>query len=90
MSSHICRCVTCPSCHSRYLVRVTPYANGATIAADASASDLFTLHCSCGYSHLFKLSQLQIYTLSESAYLRGYGSTHEIVPQARAATRKTG
>ena len=90
MSRHICRCVTCPSCHTRYLLRSTPYANAASITSEASAVDLFTLRCSCGYSYVFTLSQLRTYTLTESAYLRGYGSTHEIVPQARAAPRKTG
>jgi hypothetical protein len=90
MSSRICRCVSCPSCHTRYLVRSTPYPNGAYIEPDPGEVDLFTLRCSCGHSYLFKLSQLQTYTLTDAAYLRGYGSTHEIVASARAARVKAG
>ena len=83
MPSRICRCLTCPSCHTRYATRHATYANGASIAADPAAADLFKLCCACGQSYLFKRSQLQTFVLTQSAYLRGYGSPDEIMPIAR-------
>ena len=90
MLSRICRCVTCPGCRTRYVMRSTAHANGASIAADPGAADLFKLYCACGGSHLFKLSKLPTYALTDSAYLRGYGSTHEVAPrmQRRGGRRK--
>ena len=84
MPSRICRCVACPSCPIRYVVRLTPYPNGAYIAAYPDAVDLFTLFCSCGESYTFKHSELGKCMVSDSAYVRGYGSSVEIRPTRRA------
>jgi hypothetical protein len=84
MPRRICRCVACPSCHVRYVVRSTPYPNAAHIAAYPGAVDLFTLYCSCGESYTFKLSELEKCVVSDSAYERGYGSSVEIVPTRKA------
>jgi hypothetical protein len=51
---------------------------------------LFTLRCACGGCYLFELSHLQTYALSESAYLRGFGTSVEIVPTTRARKAKAG
>jgi hypothetical protein len=76
-------CVECPKCHTRYIIGVIPYRNGSYVSAyPPDDIDLRRLYCSClnrfDY-YPFKLSELKIYTVSEWAYARGYGSLEEIV-----------
>ena len=68
-------------------MRSTPYPNGANIAVDVA--DQFILHCACGDSCRFTLRQLQTYSVVECAYLRGYGSSVEIVPTTRVGKMRT-
>ena len=70
-------------------MRSTPFANGASIV-DLGVANLFTLCCPCGESYTFKLNQLKTSVVSESAYLRGYGTSREIVPTAQARRVKVG
>jgi hypothetical protein len=91
MSSRIRSCVECPKCHTRYLIGSSPYPNGSYIVAHPpAAADLVRLYCACDNSlssHAFKFSELKMYSVSDWADRRGYGSPEEIV-LVRAATKK--
>ena len=89
MSSRIRSCVECPKCHTRYLIGSSPYYNGSYIVSHPlPAADLLRLYCACGdslSSYAFKFSELKMYSVSDWADRRGYGSPEEIV-LVRAAT----
>jgi hypothetical protein len=91
MSSRIRSCVECPKCHTRYLIGSSPYPNGSYIVAHPpAAADLLRLYCACDNSvssRAFKFSELKMYSVSDWAVRRGYGSPEEIV-LVQAATKK--
>ena len=91
MSSRIRSCVECPKCHTRYLIGSSPYPNGSYIVAHPpAAADLVRLYCACGDSlspYAFKFGELKMYSVSDWADRRGYGSPDEIV-SVRAAGEK--
>lgn len=88
MPSRIRHCVECWNCSTRYVIGFSPYDNGSCIVSNPpGGDDLLRLYCCCGNSSGFKLSELKTYSVSQSAYVRGYGSPEEVV-LVRAATRK--
>jgi hypothetical protein len=81
MSRRIRHCVECWNCRTRYVIGFSPYRNRSHIVSQPwEGVDLLRLHCFCGNSTGFTLGELKTYAVSPSAYLRGYGSTDEIVP----------
>jgi hypothetical protein len=91
MSRRIRSCVECPKCRTRYLIGSSPYPNGSYIVAHPpAAADLLRLYCACDNSlsaHAFKFSELKMYSVSDWAEGRGYGSPEEIV-SVQAATKR--
>ena len=68
MRRRVSRCVVCPNCHPRYAIRYASCANGASLVVEVA--DLYILHCACGESCRFTLSQLQLCSVPEWLYLR--------------------
>ena len=87
MPSRIRHCVECWNCSTRYVIGFSPYGNGSCIVSNLGGDDLLRLYCCCGNSSGFRLSELKPYSVSPSAYVRGYGSSEEVV-LVQAATRK--
>lgn len=83
MPPRIRHCVECPNCSTRYLVGFSPYGNGSYVMPAASeSSDEYTLSCFCKKPPLCtrgRWTQLKAYSVTSSAYDRGYGTPREIV-----------
>ena len=79
MTLRLRSCVECPQCHTRYIIGANPY---RISVHPSESSDVRRLYCCCAGRFdffLFKLSELKIYSVSETAHARGYGSPDEIV-----------
>jgi hypothetical protein len=83
MSLRIRHCLECQKCRTRYLIAFSPYANGSQILRSGKGlSEEFHLYCSCGTPPAIsrsRSSELRRYSVTQSAYDRGYGSPEEIV-----------
>ena len=75
-------CVECPYCGVRYIVSASPYSNGShLINLSTNFGDEYLLYCSCARPSScsrWKSTDIHRYRISQSAHLRGYGSSEEI------------
>jgi len=82
MPARLRHCVECPECCTRYLIGFSPYSNGAYLVSVMSeAEEDYRLFCSCRWTRVrsrWNRNDLKVYEVSNEAYVRGYGSAHEI------------
>ena len=83
MPARIRHCVECPECFTRYLIGFSPYRNGSYLVSFLTeSSEEYKLFCSCGrppISSRWRWSELNLYSVSNQAYDRGYGPPAEIL-----------
>ena len=87
-------CVECPKCGTRYLVACSPYSNGSYLEPSAPyLPEEYILYCACARPAVqsrWRCSELNSYSVSQSAYERGYGTAEEILlkpPRMRSRSR---
>ena len=82
MTYRIRHCVSCAYCQTRYLIGFSPYANGAYLqCASVGSIHEYVLYCSCRHfpsPNRSKDRAARACVVSNSAYLRGYGTPDEI------------
>jgi hypothetical protein len=82
MPARLRHCVECPECCTRYLIGFSPYRNGTYLVSVVSeAARDYWLFCSCSRPRVcsrWSRNDLKAYEVSNTAYVRGYGSASEI------------
>src|ERR1700733_10558452 len=75
-------CVECPQCSTRYLIGFSPYQNGSYLASFVTESaEEYQLFCSCRRPRIcsrWGWNDLKTYSVSNGAYVRGYGRPDEV------------
>ena len=83
MTTRIRHCVSCPHCHTRYLIGFSPYENGSYLASTTEGRfEEYVLYCSCREFPVpsrWTGNEIRTCEVSNSAYRRGYGSPDEVV-----------
>jgi hypothetical protein len=82
MPDRLRHCVECPECSTRYLIGFSPYQNGSYLASFVTeASEEYQLFCSCRRPRIcsrWGWNDLKTYSVSNGAYVRGYGRPEEV------------
>lgn len=82
MATRLRHCVECPECGTRYLFGFSPYRNGSHLVKMLSAnSDEYKLICACSRPPVCTRriwDELNLYSVGNSAFARGYGGPEEI------------
>ncbi len=83
MTTRIRHCVSCPNCHTRYLIGFSPYSNGSyLVSTPVGCFEEYTLYCCCNPFAIPSRwwgTELLTCAVSNAAYRRGYGSPEEVV-----------
>lgn len=86
------QCVECTKCQTRYVLSLSPYENGACIISTGIGdSEQFLLYCTCTTpASIIRLPwrELKTYSVSATAFERGYGPPEQIISRDRSDEKK--
>ena len=89
MRSRFRHCITCPHCHTRYLIGFSHYPNGAYLVfTRVGCLEEYLLYCPCRRLALpsrWNSSEIRTCKVSNSVYRRGFGSQEEVIFADRQA-----
>src|SRR5579862_2985588 len=94
MPDRLRHCVECPECSTRYVIGFSPYQNGSYLSSFITEySEEYQLFCSCRQPRIcsqWSWNDLKTYSVSNEAYIRGYGRPEEIWLLGPKTDRETG